>query len=287
MKGILLAGGNGTRLKPLTNLISKQLLPIYDKPLIFYPLSVLMMAGVREIAIVIKADQKSFFESLLGQGSDFGISITYFVQEKPEGIAQAFLICREFIKNQPAMLVLGDNIFYGPGFGVSLEQMETVKGAQIFAIRVDDPSQYGVVEIDSDGKIIEIVEKPLESKSKLAIPGMYFFDSSVTSRAEKLTKSERGEFEITSLIETYQKDNSLKLNILPRGTTWFDCGTVNSMCDASSYVRVIEEKQGLKIGCIEEIAWRNGWITKEKLKEIVKKYRESEYGNYLMKIIEE
>jgi glucose-1-phosphate thymidylyltransferase len=287
MKGIILAGGAGSRLWPNTLSVSKQLIPIYDKPLIYYPLSTLMLAGIRDILIITTPSDQINFKKLLGSGKAIGINISYEIQEKPEGLAQAFIIGESFISGENCALVLGDNIFHGNGLGRDLEKCTNPEGALIFGYEVTDPQRYGVAEIDSENNVLSIEEKPNSPKSNLAIPGLYFFDSSVVSKAKKVEKSKRGELEITSVLEMYRIEKSLKLNVLQRGTAWMDCGTVKSLNDAGNYIRVIEERQGLKIGSIEEISWRKRWITSDQLKDLAITYGSSEYGQYLHHLIEQ
>jgi glucose-1-phosphate thymidylyltransferase len=287
MRGIVLAGGAGSRLWPNTLSMSKQLLPIYDKPLNYYPISVLMLSGIKEILIITTPEEQDSFIRSLGDGSNLGISFNYAVQAKPEGLAQAFQIGADFIAGESVALILGDNIFYGPGLGISLEDFSNPVGALIFGYHVDDPRSYGVVAFNDEGDVLSIEEKPSESKSNYAIPGLYFFDNSVVKRARNVKKSTRGEMEITSVLEFYLRENRLKVKVLPRGTAWLDCGTVESMNDAGNYIRVIEARQGLKIGCIEEIAWRKGWIDSALLREIGILYQKNEYGKYLLSLLEE
>jgi glucose-1-phosphate thymidylyltransferase len=287
MKGVILAGGAGSRLWPNTLSVSKQLIPIYDKPLIYYPLSTLMLAGIRDILIITTPSDQINFKKLLGSGKAIGINISYEIQEKPEGLAQAFIIGESFISGENCALVLGDNIFHGNGLGRDLEKCTNPEGALIFGYEVTDPQRYGVAEIDSENNVLSIEEKPNSPKSNLAIPGLYFFDSSVVSKAKKVEKSKRGELEITSVLEMYRIEKSLKLNVLQRGTAWMDCGTVKSLNDAGNYIRVIEERQGLKIGSIEEISWRKHWITSDQLKDLAITYGSSEYGQYLHQLIEQ
>jgi glucose-1-phosphate thymidylyltransferase len=287
MKGIILAGGAGSRLWPNTLSVSKQLIPIYDKPLIYYPLSTLMLAGIRDILIITTPSDQINFKKLLGSGKAIGINISYEIQEKPEGLAQAFIIGESFISGENCALVLGDNIFHGNGLGRDLEKCTNPEGALIFGYEVTDPQRYGVAEIDSENNVLSIEEKPNSPKSNLAIPGLYFFDSSVVSKAKKVEKSKRGELEITSVLEMYRIEKTLKLNVLQRGTAWMDCGTVKSLNDAGNYIRVIEERQGLKIGSIEEISWRKHWVTSDQLKDLAITYGSSEYGQYLHHLIEQ
>ena len=285
MKGIILAGGTGSRLWPSTISTSKQLIPIYDKPLIYYPLSTLMLAGIRDILIITTPNDQAAFQRLLGDGQTLGIELSYEVQDKPEGLAQAFIIGAEFIGADSVALVLGDNIFHGIGLGRDLAKCTNPDGALIFGYEVTDPQRYGVAEIDSQENVISIEEKPTNPKSNLVIPGLYFFDNSVCAKAAKVQKSSRGELEITSVLEAFRIDGQLKLRILPRGTAWMDCGTVNSLNDACNYMRVIEERQGFKVGSIEEVAWRNKWISTSELKWIADSYGMNEYGQYLRRIV--
>jgi glucose-1-phosphate thymidylyltransferase len=284
VRGIILAGGTGSRLWPNTISTSKQLLPVYDKPLIYYPLATLMLAGIREILIITTPQDKSAFQRLLGEGSRIGISIEYKTQEKPEGLAQAFLIGKEFIGNHSVALILGDNIFHGSGLGKKLIDCTNPDGGIIFGYSVADPQRYGVAEMDASGKVISIEEKPNNPRSQYAIPGLYFLDNAVIEIASSVKKSARGELEITSVLEEYMRRDKLTLNILPRGTAWLDCGTVTSLNDASNYIRVIEERQGFKVGCIEEIAWRNDWITQEQLLDQAGALGKNEYAEYLLQI---
>lgn len=281
MKGIILAGGTGSRLWPSTIGVSKQLLPVYDKPLIYYPLSTLMLAGIREVLIITTPSDQSAFMKLLGSGESIGMKISYEVQSLPEGLAQAFLIGSKFLGNNPVALILGDNIFHGMGLGRDLVNSTNPTGALIFGYSVKDPERYGVAEVDANGKVISIEEKPRIPKSSLAVPGLYFFDNTVSQKAKLVKKSPRGELEITSILEQYRESDSLSLKYLARGTSWMDCGTAESLNDASNYIRVIEQRQGFKIGCIEEIAHRNGWISDAELKDLASNYGSSEYGHYL------
>lgn len=282
MRGIILAGGSGTRLWPITKGISKQLMPIYDKPMIYYPLSTLMLAGIREILIITTPEHSEQFQALLGDGSQLGIELSYAAQPSPDGLAQAFLIGETFIGDQPVALVLGDNIFHGAGLGIALSELSNPHGAYIFAYQVADPTSYGVVEFDSQQRAISIEEKPLKPKSKFAVPGLYFYDNDVVQIAKTITPSSRGELEISSVNEVYLRNQKLKVSVLDRGTAWLDTGTFNSMIQASEYVRVIEDRQGSKIGCIEEISWRNGWISDDQLFELAKPLLKSGYGEYLL-----
>lgn len=285
MKGIILAGGSGTRLWPITRAISKQLMPIYDKPMVYYPLSTLMMADIRDILIISTPEHQSQFEELLGDGSQLGISLSYAVQEKPEGLAQAFLIGESFIGDDPVALVLGDNIFHGVGLGSSLRQHHDISGGLIFATHVSRPEAYGVVEFDADMTAVSIEEKPSKPKSNFAVPGLYFYDSSVVAVAKSIRPGARGELEITAVNDHYLQAGLLRVQVLDRGVAWLDTGTFESMMQASEYVRVIEERQGLKIGCIEEIAWRAGWISDAMLHELAKPLHKSGYGTYLDRLV--
>jgi len=285
MKGIILAGGTGTRLWPITEGVSKQLLHVHDKPMIYYPLSTLMLAGIRDIAIITTEIDQQSFKRLLGDGSTLGIRITYFVQHKPNGIAEAFILCEEFIKNSPVALILGDNIFHGQGIGRNLKNYCNPTGAHIFAYQVHNPQDFGVVVLDKDLSPIGIVEKPVKEISNLAVPGLYFYNSDVTKMAKLVQRSKRGELEITSLNLMYLEKKTLEVSILSRGTAWFDGGTVKALHDASSYIKSIEERQGQKVGCIEEISWRNEWITDEELRLKAEKYENNEYGAYIKSLL--
>jgi len=285
--GIVLAGGTGSRLWPITIGTSKQLLPVYDKPLVHYPLGTLMLAGIREIVVITTPQDQSSFKKLLGDGSRFGLALHYEIQEKPEGLAQAFPISRRYIKNQSVCLVLGDNLFYGSGLGGQLRKFTMIEGAQIFAHKVSDPENYGVVELDNYGKIVSIEEKPKSPKSRYAIPGLYFYDSNVLDISQSVKPSARGELEITSVNQVYFENGNLKAEILSRGTAWLDTGTIDSLHDASSFVRALEERQGTKISCLEEIAFRNGWISQKELIEISNTFKGNSYGNYLKLVAEE
>lgn len=284
MKGIILAGGSGTRLYPITMGISKQLMPIYDKPMIYYPLSTLMLAGIRDILVITTPEDQDQFKRLLGDGSQWGCNIQYAKQEVPNGLAQAFVIGEEFIGKDSAALVLGDNIFYGSGFGKLLQQSVASDGATIFAYPVSDPERYGVVEFDADFNALSIEEKPENPKSHYAVPGLYFYDNDVVEIAKNITPSARGEYEITTVNEIYLKNKKLKVAVLDRGFAWLDTGTFDSLNDATEYVKVIEKRQGLKIGCPEEIAYRMGFISKEKLTSLGKALEKSGYGKYLLSI---
>lgn len=286
MKGIILAGGSGSRLWPITQGISKQLMPIFDKPMIYYPLSTLMMAGISEVLIITTPAYNSQFKELIGDGTKLGMDISYAVQESPDGLAQAFIIGEEFIGDDSVALVLGDNIFHGAGLGMSLSQNQTIEGALIFAYHVADPNAYGVVEFDEQGVVLSVEEKPQIAKSNYAVPGLYFYDNDVVEIAKNITPSERGELEISSVNEEYLRRGKLKAKMLDRGTAWLDTGTFESMMQASEYVRVIEERQGFKVGCIEEVAWRNGWITNAKLLELSQPLQKSGYGIYLKRLLE-
>ena len=282
MKGIILAGGSGTRLHPLTLALSKQLIPVYHKPMIYYPLSILMSAGISEILIISTPLDLPNFERLLGDGSKLGCVFSYAVQEIPNGLAQAFVIGEKFIGKDKVALVLGDNIFYGIGMDTLLKENNNPEGGVVYAYHVSDPERYGVVEFDAEMKAISIEEKPLKPKSNYAVPGLYFYDNSVVEIAKNLKPSERGEYEITDINANYLKQGKLKVAILDRGTAWFDTGTFSSLMQAGQFVQVIEERQGLKIGCIEEIAYRNGFISKEQLKKIAEPLVKSGYGKYLL-----
>lgn len=285
MRGILLAGGLGTRLAPLTLATSKQLLPVYDKPTIFYPLATLMSSGIREIALITTPAQAGLFRDLLGDGNRFGIELQYFSQEKPNGLAESFLITRNFISGQKVGLILGDNIFHGSGLGGELRKYSEIDGAQIFGYRVSNPSEYGVVEVNEIGNVISVEEKPNYPKSNYAIPGLYFYDEMVLEYASSILPSKRGELEITAVNERYLTAGKLKAAILPRGTAWFDTGSVDSLLDASNYVRVIEQRQNLKIACLEEIAWRQKWISDQEMENTSVYFRNSSYGDYLKSLL--
>lgn len=281
MRGIILAGGSGTRLWPITKGISKQLMPIYDKPMIYYPLSTLMSAGIREILIITTPDDQLAFQRLLGDGSELGITLSYAAQPKPEGLAQAFLIGEQFIGDEKVALVLGDNIFHGTGLGSNLRSVTDVDGALIFAYHVANPRAYGVVEFNAAHQAVSIEEKPENPKSNYAVPGLYFYDNSVVAIAKSITPSARGELEISTVNERYLGEGRLQVNVLDRGTAWLDTGTFESMVQATEFVRVIEDRQGFKIGCIEEIAWRAGWIDDAQLAALAEPLVKSGYGRYL------
>jgi len=291
MKGIILAGGSGTRLYPITKGISKQLLPLYDKPMIYYPLSVLMLSGIREVLIISNLEYIDNYKRLFGNGNQIGMQIEYAIQEKPKGLAEAFIIGEKFIEDKDVCLVLGDNVFYGHNlietFKRSIENVKIENSATVFGYYVNDPKRYGVVEFDENGNVISIEEKPKNPKSHYAVVGLYFYPNDVIEKAKKVKPSERGEFEITSINEMYLKENRLKVELLGRGYAWFDTGTHESLLDASNFIRTIEKRTGLKVGCIEEIAYINKWINKEQLKKLAQPLIKTEYGQYLLKIIDE
>lgn len=285
MKGIILAGGTGSRLHPITQGISKQLTPVYDKPMIYYPLSTLMLAGIRDILIITTPADQEQFQRLLGDGSRFGINLEYKVQPSPDGLAQAFILGADFIGHDPVALVLGDNIFYGPGLGTQLATYEQKDGATVFAYRVADPRAYGVVEFDEDFNALSIEEKPENPKSDYAIPGLYFYDSKVVEYARQIKPSPRGELEITDLNRVYLEQGKLKVEVLPRGTAWLDTGTFDSLADATNFIRTVQSRQGLSVGCPEEIAWRHGWLSDEQLRDIATPLVKSGYGSYLLGLL--
>ncbi|WP_029088368.1 glucose-1-phosphate thymidylyltransferase RfbA [Brevibacterium album] len=285
MKGLVLAGGSGTRLWPITKGISKQLMPVYDKPMVYYPLSTLMLAGIREVMFITTPEHRAQFQNLLGSGERLGMRLEYSVQEEPNGLAEAFVIGESFIAGEKSALVLGDNIFHGTGLGSSLGRHRDVDGAVIFAYQVSNPEAYGVVEFDGDMQAISIEEKPRSPRSSYAVPGLYFYDEEVVEVAKDVKPSARGELEISTVNEHYLRAGRLRVDPLPRGTAWLDTGTVDSMMQASEYVRVIEERQGFKIGCVEEIAWRNGWISDRELSALAAPLRKSGYGAYLERLL--
>ncbi len=282
MKGIILAGGSGTRLHPITKGISKQLMPVYDKPMIYYPLATLMQAGIKDVLVITTPDDSAQFQRLLGNGSEWGIDITYAVQPSPDGLAQAFIISATFIGDDSVGLVLGDNIFYGASLEGQLRSgTNDIVGGHVFAYHVSNPQHYGVVEFDEAGTVLSIEEKPAKPKSNYAVPGVYFYDNSVVQVARELKPSDRGELEITAVNDVYLRQGTLTVTVLPRGTAWFDTGTFQGLLDASQFVHVVEARQGHKIGCVEEIAWRNGWIDDEKLGVLAERLAKSGYGIYL------
>lgn len=291
MKGIILAGGSGTRLYPITKGVSKQLVPIYDKPMIYYPLSVLMLAGIKEVLIITTSHDQSFFQNLLGDGSDLGMRFEYTVQPSPEGLAQAFILGEEFLDGDDACLVLGDNIFYGHGLtpllSNSIKNAKEENKATVFGYRVNDPQRYGVAGFDKDGNVTSIEEKPKEPKSNYAVVGLYFYPNDVVKKAKEVKPSDRGELEITSLNEMYLHENRLKVELMGRGYAWLDTGTHESMLEASNFIQTIEHRQGLKVACIEEIAYEMGYITKDKLLELAEPLKKNQYGQYLIKRAEE
>ena len=287
MRGIILAGGSGTRLHPITLGVSKQLVPVYDKPMIYYPLSTLILAGIRDVLVITTPHDAEQFRRLLGDGSQFGISISYTVQAEPNGLAQAFVLGADFIGSDSAALVLGDNIFYGPGLGTRLSRFEGLDGGAVFAYRVSDPTAYGVVEFDEDGKALSLEEKPQHPRSSYAVPGLYFYDNDVVAIARDLEPSARGEYEITDVNTEYLRQGRLHVEVLPRGTAWLDTGTFDSILEASDFVRTIENRQGLKVGSPEEVAWRRGFLTDDELRSRAEKLVKSGYGTYLLKLLDD
>ena len=285
MRGIILAGGTGSRLHPITLGISKQLVPVYDKPMIYYPLSTLMLAGIRDVLVITTPQDADQFVRLLGDGSQFGISITYARQPSPDGLAQAFVIGAEHVVDGPSALVLGDNVFYGPGLGTQLRRFESIDGAAIFGYQVVNPQDYGVVDFDDEGRALHLEEKPARPRSRFAVPGLYFYDGTVVERARALRPSARGELEITDLNRTYLDEGRMHVEVLPRGTAWLDTGTFASLNDASNYVRTLENRQGLKIGCPEEVAWNMGFIDDEGLRQRAEPLVKSGYGQYLLDLL--
>jgi glucose-1-phosphate thymidylyltransferase len=286
MRGIILAGGTGSRLWPVTQAVSKQLMPVYDKPMIYFPLSTLMAAGVREVLVITTPEDQAAFVRLLGDGSRWGMRIEYAVQPRPEGLAQAFIIGADFIGDGSVALILGDNIFYGTGLGTDLTRARDIDGGRVFAYHVANPQDYGVVEFDDGGRVISIEEKPEKPASSYAVPGLYFYDNQVVEIARTITPSARGELEITAVNETYLRAGRLSVSVLPRGTAWLDTGSFTTLRQASEFVRVIEDRQGLKIGCPEEVAWRNGWVSDEQLADLAAPLVKSGYGRYLLGLLD-
>lgn len=288
MRGILLAGGTGSRLWPITRAVSKQLMPVFDKPMIYYPLSTLVMAGIREILIITTPEDQAQFQRLLGDGSQWGLDLRYEAQPRPEGIAQAFIIGADFIGDQPVALILGDNIFHGVGLGHQLaSHNDDLVGGRVFAYPVANPEAYGVVEFDADGRVLSIEEKPDRPKSRYVVPGLYFYDNRVVDISRGLKPSDRGELEITAVNEAYRETGELSVTVLDRGTAWLDTGTFTSLMQAAEFVRVIEERQGLKIGCVEEVAWRAGFLTADQVRELADPLTKSGYGDYLLGLLED
>jgi glucose-1-phosphate thymidylyltransferase len=287
MRGIILAGGTGSRLYPITQAVSKQLMPVYDKPMVYYPLSTLMMAGVREVLVITTPGDQAAFRALLGDGARLGMRIGYAVQERPEGLAQAFLIGADFVGDQPVALVLGDNIFYGAGLGTALGRLPAPDGGHVFAYHVANPADYGVVEFDREGRVLSIEEKPARPKSSYAVPGLYFYESSVVDVARSIRPSARGELEITAVNEHYLHEGRLTVTVLDRGTAWLDTGTFASLRQATEFVSVVEERQGLKVGCIEEVAWRQGWLDDDGLRRAAEPLGRSGYGDYLLGLLDD
>lgn len=288
MKGIILAGGSGTRLYPLTKVVSKQLMPVYDKPMVYYPLCTLMQAGIKDILVISTPEEISRFEGLLGDGTNFGVTLSYKVQPSPDGLAQAFILAEDFLGGSPAALILGDNLFYGHDLVKVLKKSACkIKGGTVFGYHVSNPEAYGVVEFDKDGIAISIDEKPIEPKSNYAVPGLYFFDERVVEFAKKVRPSTRGELEITGIIEQYLDINELKVEIMGRGTAWLDTGTHDDLLTAATFIETIEKRQGLKVNCPEEVAYRNGWLSEIRLREIAQPLLKSGYGEYLLKLIDE
>jgi len=286
MKGIILAGGTGSRLHPITLGISKQLVPVYDKPMIYYPLSTLILAGIRDILIITSPDDRPQFERLLGDGGQFGVRLSYVTQPSPDGLAQAFILGREHIGDQPVALILGDNLFYGQGMGSQLHRYENVDGAAVFGYWVADPTAYGVVEFDTSGRAVSIEEKPSAPRSNFAIPGLYFYDNDVVRYAEGLRPSARGELEITDLNREYLRRGKLKVEVLTRGTAWLDTGTFDSLNEASNFIETVQKRQGLSIGCPEEVAWRQGFLSDDELRERAQRVHKSGYGHYLLGLLD-
>lgn len=285
MRGILLAGGSGTRLHPITRAFSKQLVPVYDKPMIYYPLSTLMLAGIRDILVITTPQDAGSFHRLLGDGSQFGISLSWAVQPAPLGIAQAFIIGADFVGSDRVALILGDNIFYGPGMGTMLTRFQALDGGAIFAYQVSNPEAYGVIEFDADNRALSIEEKPSRPRSRFAVPGLYFYDNDVVAIARGLVPSARGEYEISDINRHYLTAGRLHVEVLPRGTAWLDTGTVDSLFDAAAFVRTIETRQGMKIGCPEEVAWRQGYLSDDELRAVAAPLRPSGYGDYLLQLL--